>query len=135
MKKRFFPSNSSFQKTLVRGEKHSIITIIKATNGSGYWQTRGSADWERRLAAGENPFHPLNSCTSCPALNHRVSLASTPHSSLLTPNCSLHVHFDDVAVDENIVSLNGRAVVNLRSPNAGELEFFGIVFVNLPCQI
>ena len=22
----------------------------KATNGSDYWQTRGSADWERRLA-------------------------------------------------------------------------------------
>ena len=27
------------------------IRIYKATNGSGFRQTRGSADWERRLAA------------------------------------------------------------------------------------
>ena len=29
----------------------------KATNGSGNWQTRGSADWEQRLAAGVKPPH------------------------------------------------------------------------------
>ena len=31
--------------------RNVILTIIKATNGSGFWQARGSADWERRLAA------------------------------------------------------------------------------------
>ena len=36
----------------------------QATNGSGFWQARGSADWERRLAAQ----------------------LLTPHSSLLIPN-------------------------------------------------
>ena len=81
MKKRFFPSNSPFQKTLVRGEYLSI-SIIKSTNGSEYntsragagphgqkdkvmppkklisalptsnWEpTLSGADWERRLAA------------------------------------------------------------------------------------
>ena len=36
------------------GEKETLKSFskdIKATNGSGYWQARGSADWERRLAA------------------------------------------------------------------------------------
>ncbi len=52
LKKRFFPSNSPLPKTLERGRKTLVLAITKATSGSGYWQARGSADWERRLAAG-----------------------------------------------------------------------------------
>ncbi|MBR0237897.1 MAG: hypothetical protein IJQ39_07395, partial [Thermoguttaceae bacterium] len=31
--------------------KKTLVRKVQATNGSGYWQARGSADWERRLAA------------------------------------------------------------------------------------
>ena len=33
------------------GETRFVIKVHKATDGSGYCLSRGSADWERRLAA------------------------------------------------------------------------------------
>lgn len=47
----------------------------QATNGSGYWQTRGSADRERRLAAGSfAPALRSASASSVPSLEWRLNL-------------------------------------------------------------
>ena len=44
----------------VRRTKRREECLFQAINGSEYWQARGSADWERRLAARDpETFSPL----------------------------------------------------------------------------
>ncbi|MBQ2620190.1 MAG: hypothetical protein IJF84_02520, partial [Thermoguttaceae bacterium] len=50
MKKRFFPSNSPFQKTLVRGENNIELAIIKRPTGAAFGK-RAAA----RTGSGASP--------------------------------------------------------------------------------
>ena len=65
-------------------EARFVIQVHKATNGSDYCLSRGSANWERRLAAAVALFLMAN-------LGTHLALFSTQLSTTFSANFRSHV--------------------------------------------